>query len=125
VTPERRALGVRLALVTLLLALGSFGALGAQAVAATSPPAGIPHLKGTRYCGRIYRADDYTLYTFAGGVSCAYANRFAHHCAGSTSLQGWRLAASGTDGFILHRHRGTLDLQSAGGTPTCLTHASG
>jgi hypothetical protein len=107
------------------MGLGSFGALGAQAVAAGGSPAGIPHLKGTRYCGRIYKADDFTLYTFAQGVSCTYANRFAHHCALSTSLQGWHLTASGTDGFILHRHRETLDFQSAGGTPSCLTHASG
>jgi hypothetical protein len=97
-------------------------ATGALASAQTTPP----HIKGSAYCGKIYKADDYTIYTYAKGVSCKAANSFSHQCAAKPGLHGWKVSSITSQfGFLLRKGAGTIDLEIAGGSPRCLQNAQG
>jgi hypothetical protein len=105
---------------TLIAAALLAGATGALASAQTRPP----HIKGSVYCGKIYKADDYTIYTYAKGVSCTTANSFSHQCAAKPGLHGWKVSSVTSQfGFLLRKGASTLDLEIAGGSPPCLENA--
>jgi hypothetical protein len=98
------------------------GATGALAASSATPP----HIKGSTYCGKIYKADDYTMYTYAKGLTCSAANSFAHACAAKPGLRGWKVASiTSKYGFLLHKGSATIDLEIAGGTPPCLANVGG
>src|SRR5476649_1496386 len=88
------------------------GATGALASGQTMPP----HIKGSVYCGKIYKADFYTIYTYAKGVDCETADTFSHECAAKPGLHGWKVSSVTSQfGFLLRKGRATIDLQIAGG----------
>ena len=111
----------RSSLTAALTAAALFAAATAS-VASAQPP--LPHLKGSTYCGKIYKADDYTMYTYAKGIGCKTANSFSHACAAKPGLHGWKVTTITSEfGFLLRKGSATIDLQIAGGSPPCLENA--
>jgi hypothetical protein len=82
-----------------------------------------PHIKGSTYCETVTKPDDYTLYGYVKGVSCATEKSFVARCEVKRGLQGWSYSSSNEYGFILRKGGGTLDLQIAGGSPPCILAA--
>jgi hypothetical protein len=98
------------------------GAPGANASTATT----LPHIKGSIYCGKIYKADDYTIYTYAKSLSCESANSFSHACAATPGLHGWKVTSTTSKfGILLRKGAATIDLEIAGGSPPCLEKTAG
>ncbi len=105
------------AVAATLIALAAAGS--ALASGQTTPP----HIAGSKYCQTINKPGDYTLYGYAKGVGCATEKAFVAKCEIKSGLQGWKLSLSNKYGVILKKASGTLDLQIAGGSPTCITDA--
>jgi hypothetical protein len=111
---------MRIPLAGVLTGLIVFAMPLADAGASSKPP----HIAGAKYCGEVYKPDDYSLFGYAKGVSCATERSFVTRCEHKRGLQGWSLTPSNQFGFILRKGSGTLDLQIAGGSPLCITDAA-
>jgi hypothetical protein len=111
---------------SLTAALTATALLACATGALASGPATPPHIPGSTYCGKIYKADDYTMYTYAKGLGCKSANSFSHACAAKPGLHGWKVTSiTSKFGFLLRKGSATIDLEIAGGSPPCLQMAEG
>ena len=105
-----------------VLAIAASSVAPAAAALATSPPS-LPHIKGAKYCGEVYKPGNYSLYAYVKDVGCATEQHFVQRCEIKAGLQGWTLSSSSRYGFLLRKAAATIELQIAGGSPGCIAAA--